>query len=215
MSKIDTREEDLKGFLNHFQQKRYPKDEEIVGPGDAADTLYYIVEGSLVVALEDDSGQEVILAYLKPGEFLGEMGLFMEQSTRNALVRTRTETVLAEISYDEASKIINGPDTSGALAMMIGIGAQLSDRLLKTSRQVGLLAFHDVTGRIARTLLDMCDQPEAKSLPEGVRIPVTREEISGIVSCSIEMAARVLVILQQQGLITLEDNEFIVIHRTA
>lgn len=214
MSKIDTREEDLKGFLNHFQQKRYPKDEEIVGPGDAADTLYYIVEGSLVVALEDDSGQEVILAYLKPGEFLGEMGLFMEQSTRNALVRTRTETVLAEISYDEASKIINGPDTSGALAMMIGIGAQLSDRLLKTSRQVGLLAFHDVTGRIARTLLDMCDQPEAKSVPEGVRIPVTREEISGIVSCSIEMAARVLVILQQQGLITLEDNEFIVIHRT-
>ena len=214
MPKIDVREEDLKGFLSHFQEKRYPKDEEIVGPGDAADTLYYVVEGSLVVSLEDETGQEVILAHLNPGEFLGEMGLFVEQSTRNALVRTRTETVLAEISYEKVCEIVNGPSTEGSTALLVGIGSQLSDRLLKTSRQVGLLAFHDVTGRIARTLLELCERPDAERVPNGIRIAITREEISGIVSCSLEMAARVLIILEQQGLISIEDNKSILIHRS-
>ena len=214
MSEINLREQDLKHFLSHFQQRTYPKGEEIVGPGDPADTLYYVVEGSLVVSLEDETGQEVILSHLQPGEFLGEMGLFIEQSTRNALVRTRTESVLAEISYEEVCQIINGPSSEGSTALLIGIGVQLSERLLKTSRQVGLLAFHDVTGRIARTLLELSEQPEAEPVPQGIRIPITREEISGIVSCTIEMAARVLVILEQQGLITQEGNKSIIIQRS-
>ena len=212
MAKLTISDEDLKGFLTHCHRRRYPKNVQIVIPGDAADKLYYIVEGSLVVLLEDDTGQEVILTYLNPGEFLGEMGLFVEQSTRNVLVRTRTDSVLAEISYDRVNHIINDKNAEGAIALLIGIGVQLSDRLLKTSRKVGLLAFHDVTGRIARTLLELCEQPEAMTHPDGMQIKITRQELSRIVSCSREMAGRILTTLEQEGLITVEGKKTIIVH---
>lgn len=45
------------------------------------------MQGSVTVLLADDQGHELVLAYLKPGEFFGEIGLFSEQRGRSALVR--------------------------------------------------------------------------------------------------------------------------------
>jgi CRP-like cAMP-binding protein len=59
-------------------------------PGDPANTLYYVIEGSLAVCTEDEQGRELILAYISRGQFIGEMGLFVEQAQRESMVRTRT-----------------------------------------------------------------------------------------------------------------------------
>jgi len=212
VKKLQISAENLEKFLGNCHRRRYPKGVQLVAPGDPADTLFYIIEGSLAVTLEDENGQELILTYLNPGEFLGEMGLFIEQSTRNVMIKTRSESVLAEISYSRVNQLIHESNPEGAIALLIGIGAQLSDRLLKTSRKVGLLAFHDVTGRIARTLLDLCEQPDAMTHPDGMQIQITRQEISRIVSCSREMAGKIMANLEQQGLITVEGKKTIIVH---
>jgi CRP/FNR family cyclic AMP-dependent transcriptional regulator len=212
MNKLEINEESLQQILGNCHHKSYPKNARIVSPGDAADKLYYVVEGSLVVMLEDELGQEVILTYLNSGEFLGEMGLFVEQSTRNVLIRTRADTVLAEISYSRVIELIHDSDKEAAIALLIGIGSQLSDRLLKSSRKVGLLAFHDVTGRIARTLIELCEEPDALTHPDGMQIQITRQELSRIVSCSREMAGRIMASLEQEGLITVEGKKTVIVH---
>ncbi|MEZ5489491.1 MAG: cyclic nucleotide-binding domain-containing protein [Gammaproteobacteria bacterium] len=212
MNKLEINEESLQQILGNCHHKSYPKNARIVSPGDAADKLYYVVEGSLVVMLEDELGQEVILTYLNSGEFLGEMGLFVEQSTRNVLIRTRADTVLAEISYSRVAELIHDSNKEAAIALLIGIGSQLSDRLLKSSRKVGLLAFHDVTGRIARTLIELCEEPEALTHPDGMQIQITRQELSRIVSCSREMAGRIMASLEQEGLITVEGKKTVIVH---
>ena len=48
-----------------------------------------------VVSIEDEDGNEMVLAYLNKGQFFGEMGLFYEQPTRSAWVRTRTSLAVA------------------------------------------------------------------------------------------------------------------------
>jgi CRP/FNR family cyclic AMP-dependent transcriptional regulator len=83
-------------------------------------------------------------------------------------------------------------------------------RLRKTSRKVGDLAFLDVTGRVARTLLDLCKEPDALTHPDGMQIRVTRQEISRIVGCSREMAGRVLKVLEEQGLISVKGKTIVV-----
>ena len=66
-----------KSFLSHCHRRRYPAKSTIIYAGDQGDTLYYIIKGSVTVMIEDDSdGKEIILAYLNPGDFFGEMGLF-------------------------------------------------------------------------------------------------------------------------------------------
>ena len=212
MPKLLASNENLQAFLENCQQREYPKNEDIVRPGDPADTLYYVVQGSLVVMLEDESGQELILAYLNPGEFLGEAGLFVSQSTRNVLIKTRTETTLAEISYQQVIELVEQGSYQSAKALLISIGAQLSNRLLHTSRKAGMLAFYDVTGRIARTLLELCEEPDAMTHPDGMQIQITRQELGKIVSCSREMAGRILANLEREGLITVEGKKTIIVH---
>ena len=86
-----------------------------------------------------------------------------------------------------------------ALATTFMIGAQLSRRLLDTSRKAGRLAFLDVTDRIVRTLHDLAREPESMSHPQGTQLRVSRQELARLVGCSREMAGRVLKKLEAEG----------------
>jgi CRP/FNR family cyclic AMP-dependent transcriptional regulator len=86
----------------------------------------------------------------------------------------------------------------------------MATRLRNTSRKVSDLAFLDVTGRVARTLLDLCKQPDAMTHPDGMQIKITRQEIGRIVGCSREMVGRVLKSLEEQGLISAKGKTMVV-----
>ncbi len=72
------------------------------------------------------------------------------------------------------------------------------------------LAFLDVTGRVARTLLDLCKEPDAMTHPDGMQIKITRQEIGRIVGCSREMVGRVLKELEGQGLVSVAGKTMVV-----
>jgi CRP/FNR family cyclic AMP-dependent transcriptional regulator len=90
------------------------------------------------------------------------------------------------------------------------LGEQLSTRLLITSRKYQALAFMDVEGRIARTLLDLCKEPDAITHPDGMQLSITRQEIGRIVGCSREMAGRVLKELVDKELISAHGKTIVV-----
>ena len=72
------------------------------------------------------------------------------------------------------------------------------------------LAFIDVSGRIARCLIDLSSQPEAMILPNGRQIRITRQEIGRIVGCSREMVGRVLKTLEEQGMIETDGKAILI-----
>ena len=86
----------------------------------------------------------------------------------------------------------------------------MAERLRKTTRKVGDLAFLDVTGRVAGTLLELCKQPDAMTHPDGMQIKITRQEIGRIVGCSREMVGRVLKTLEDQGLVRVKGKTMVV-----
>ncbi|OQX30544.1 MAG: transcriptional regulator Crp [Candidatus Sedimenticola endophacoides] len=200
----------LTHFLSFCHRRRYPAKADIIHPGDPADILYYIVEGSVTIIMEDDEGKEIILTYLNKGDFIGEMGLFTPHPNRSVLVRTRTDCVLAEISYSRLEQLLDTELREHTKDLLYAIGAQLTQRLLHTSRKVSHLAFLDVTGRIAGTLLELCKQPDAMTHPDGMQIRITRQEIGRIVGCSREMAGRVLKSLEEQGLVSVKGKTIVV-----
>ena len=189
----------MERFLALCHRRRYPSKTAIIRPGDPANTLYYVIDGSLAVCTEDEQGRELILAYINRGEFIGEMGLFVETHHREVLVKSRSACELAEVSYERLVALFEGPLKDECPRVLFAIGSQLTRRLLHTSRKVSRLAFMDVTSRIARTLIDLCSEPEAMTHPKGTQIRISRQEISRIVGCSREMAGRVLKQLQIEG----------------
>lgn len=192
-------------FLSHCHRRRYPAKSTLIYAGDKSDSLYYIIQGSVTVIIEDDEGHEMIVAYLNDGDFFGEMGLFDQHDSRSAWVRAKTECEVAEISYAKFQELtVNHPE------FLFALGTQMAKRLRNTTRKVGDLAFLDVTGRVARTLLDLCNEPDAMTHPDGMQIKITRQEIGRIVGCSREMVGRVLKTLEDQGLVSVKGKTMVV-----
>ena len=192
-------------FLIHCHRRRYPAKSTIIYAGDKSDSLYYIVKGSVTVLIEDDDGHEMIVAYLNDGDFFGEMGLFDDKDSRSAWVRAKSECEVAEISY---AKFLEISETHPEF--LFSLGMQMARRLRATTRKVGDLAFLDVTGRVARTLLELCKEPDAMTHPDGMQIKITRQEIGRIVGCSREMVGRVLKTLEEQGLVLVKGKTMVV-----
>lgn len=188
-------------FLDHCHRRRYSSRTDVFRPGAPANSLYYVVSGSLSVISEEADGRELILGYVNAGEFIGEMGLFFAADARAVVVRTRVACELAEINYERLLQLFSGPLQAECPRILYAIGLQLSKRLLDTSRKASRLAFMDVSGRIVRTLHDLCQEPDALSHPQGTQIRVSRQELARIVGCSREMAGRVLKQLQEQGVL--------------
>ena len=193
-------------FLAAAHRRRYPARATIIYAGDRSDCIYYIIRGSVTVLVEDESGRELIVAYLNKGDFFGEMGLFLE--SRSAWVKARSECEVAELSLPKFRELAERD-----LSLLYAVGGQMAERLRRTNQKVSDLAFVDVTGRVARTLIDLAREPDAMTHPDGMQIKITRQELGRIVGCSREMVGRVLKTLVEQHLIAVK-GKTMVIHGT-
>lgn len=196
----------MDAFLQHCQRRRYPAKSTIIFAGEQGESLYYIIKGTVTVVLEDDEGREMIIAYINKDEFFGELGIFNEgDRNRSAWIRAKTDCEVAEISYSKFLELWRVyPE------VLFSIGSQIANRLKRTTRKVGDLAFMDVTGRVAGCLLELCKQPDAMTHPDGMQIKITRQEIGRIVGCSREMVGRVLKELEEQGLIEVHGKTMVI-----
>ena len=88
-------------FLEHCAIQTYSTKQLIIREGDPSNDLYYIINGSVTVVIEDTKGNEIVLAYLNPGEFFGEIGMFGDEHSRTASVRAKPKSEIASISYEK------------------------------------------------------------------------------------------------------------------
>lgn len=192
-------------FLAHCHRKRYPSKSSILSEGELGTDLFYVIDGSISVLTENEEGREILLAYLNPGDYFGEMSMFFPDHKRSAFVRTRTECEIARISHQRL-KELDGifPE------LLFQIATQLAHRLMKINRRFSDLAFTDVQGRVARTLLDLCKEPNAVTHPDGMQIKITRRELSRFVGCSREMVGRALKSLEESNLIEVSGKTIVV-----
>lgn len=209
MALIPTSQPDpiLAWFISHCQINKQPAKTIFIHAGEAADTLFYIIKGSVMVTMKDDDDKEMILDYLNAGDFIGELAMFSpeKEPIRTASVKAKVACEVASISYSKFKQLVQvNPD------ILMKITAQIAQRLQATSQKVSDLTFLDVAGRIAQTLLQLTKQPDAMTHPEGMQIKMTRQEIGQIVGCSRETVGRVLKMLEEQKLIEAKGKTIVI-----
>ena len=68
--------ENIESFIRYCQIHEFKAKSSIIKVGEPSESLYFILEGSVTVLLEDEDGREMVASYLNPGDFFGEMGLY-------------------------------------------------------------------------------------------------------------------------------------------
>ncbi|MBI3560889.1 MAG: cyclic nucleotide-binding domain-containing protein [Gammaproteobacteria bacterium] len=199
-------------LLRHCYIRQFPKKGVIVNTGETADSLFCLIKGSVKITVMDEDHNEVVLTYLNPGDFIGEIGLFYRIKHRIASVRARTPCEVAEIKYEHLDYLFKHDLKEFHADILSAIGLQLAQRLLKTTRRITQLVHMDVSGRVARIILDLCREPGAMSHPEGTQIHVSRQEIARMAGCSRETVGRILRQMAEDGMVDLNGMDIVIYH---
>ena len=99
-------------LVTHGKISLYGMGEALVTRGQAGESMFVILDGSVEVVGKTGTGPRVILAKLGPGEFFGEMSL-LTGSPRNATVRAEVDTLVLEIRKKDLSPLIQAHGKSG------------------------------------------------------------------------------------------------------
>lgn len=196
----------IQELLQHCRRSRYRAGSLLLHRDSPGDTLYLVLKGKLSVLEDDENGRELVLAYLNPGDFMGEMGLFADKPKRSAWIKAKTHCELAEISYERFSRL-----QQQSPHLLEPVIEQMTRRLRDTSRRFRNLAFEDVRNRVEATLHDLAREPDAMTHPDGMQLKITRIELGRLVGCSREMVGRVLHEMESEELISTRGHT-IVLH---
>jgi CRP-like cAMP-binding protein len=174
-------------------KRRFKRGEPIVEQGKKSNALSIILTGRARVVTTDARGREVIIATLRPGDYVGEMSL-IDNEPHSATVRTEIQTDALVLGRPEFARCL--PENSSmAYAVMRG----LVQRLRQADRKIESLALMDVYGRVARALLEFATQDlQGNSV---IRDKVSRQDLAKMVGASREMVSRVMKDLEERGFI--------------
>jgi CRP/FNR family cyclic AMP-dependent transcriptional regulator len=178
-------------------RKRVERGAFVVRAGDSTDSLYILLSGRAKVTNSDEEGREIILAWLGPSEFFGEMGL-IDSSPRSASVIAVEPCELLNIGRDAFHRCMQDNFQVAQKLMRI-----LVRRLREADRKIESLALLDVYGRVARLLLDMSVEEDGKRI---VKKKITKQDMARMIGASREMVSKVMRDLELSGYIVCEGD---------
>ncbi len=188
--------------LNAILRRRvFAAGANIVTVEEPGEQVYILLDGTVKVFVYQVNGREVILAFLGPGDTVGEMSL-VDSAGRSANVVTlepSTCLVMDRAAFHESLRSIRN--------LSYNLARLLSRRLRLANEQIQALSTLDLRGRLARQILAFAEQ---YGRPEGtaVRIPLrlTQTDLAALVGASRERVNQVIVDFKHQGLIAVDPS---------
>ncbi len=192
---------DLSAVQKHVFEKRAERGEILFFEGDAADVLYFVVEGVVKVFKTSADGKEQIFSIIRPGDSFNDVPVFsgginlasagaMSAVTLNGIKKKELDWIIKEYPM-VALNIIN----------------VLSRRVEELMTLVEDFSFRRVSGRVAKILLEYTGRES------GEKPRLTQQEIAAMIGTAREMVGRSLKSLEGEGAIRIERNRIIIADR--
>lgn len=168
---------------------------------EVADACYVVTAGRIAIANKSVDGRESMVAIMERGDLFGEMGLF-DGLGRSAEARALEASSVIRIPYDVLRSVWESKPE-----LLWSVVRLLSQRIRNTDEALADAFFLDVTGRTAKHLLEL-----AGDLDE-FEIPITQEELAGLVGASRERVNKAIASFLRLGWIEQSDRTYRILKR--
>ena len=138
---------------------------------------------------------------MEPGDLFGEMGLF-DGLGRSAEARALEPSSIIEISYAPVQALYEERP-----AELWSVVRLLAARLRSMDEALADSVFLDVTGRTAKRLLEMAGDSDEFTLP------VTQEELAGMVGASRERVNKAIASFVRLGWLDQNERRYLITNR--
>ncbi|SDX64096.1 cAMP-binding domain of CRP or a regulatory subunit of cAMP-dependent protein kinases [Amycolatopsis xylanica] len=197
--------EDRRFLLGLGSRRRHPRGELLLRQGDPTGHLLLITEGWVKISSSIPGGLELLTGLRGPGHLIGELAA-LYGAPRGADVHTVETVELVVITRERfLACLLDRP------AITIALVKQMADRVSEAENMRRWFAMHDVTKRIAASLLHLAQQHGVEG-PAGlvIRIPLTQQDLANHVGATRRSVARAMTALRERGLITAANRRHVV-----
>ncbi len=168
---------------------------------DEPDHLYVTLSGRIAMVNRSIDGRESVVALMEEGDLFGEMPLFDKQNRSTDARALEPSTALA-IPYGPLRTIYEAqPQQLWRVVELMTNRIRAMDGVLADS------VFLDVTGRTAKRLLEIAGDADDFALP------VTQEELAGMVGASRERVNKAIASFVRLGWIEQRDRRYHILNR--
>ncbi len=183
------------------EQRKLRRGDTLFVEGDISSELFVVVSGRIAIAKRSGDGRESVIALMERGDLFGEMPLFDSQG-RSAQARALEPSQVVTIPYTALREVYESrPD------LLWGVTEMLTQRLRVLDEALADSMFLDVTGRTAKRLLELAGDAEEFSLP------VTQEELAGMVGASRERVNKAIASFIRLGWIEQQERRYRIVDR--
>lgn len=175
-------------------RRRYAREQIVIEAGTKPESLYLILSGNVAVETADAEGNELLLAYMFPRDFFGEMGLLPGVDARSARIRARSDCQLLEVAYRSFLELAQHHP-----ALWLELCGQLASRLRAVNRRLAALPSLNVADRVWMVLSELAERSDAPRIEQGRVIRLTREEIGRLAGCSRDVVGLALRDFEREG----------------
>ncbi len=169
--------------------------------GDQPDQLYVTLSGRIAMVNRSVDGRESVVALMEDGDLFGEMPLFDSQK-RSTDARALEPSTAISIPYGPLRSIYETNPTQ-----LWRVVALLAKRLRAMDGVLADSVFLDVTGRTAKRLLEIAGDHDEFALP------VTQEELAGMVGASRERVNKAIASFIRLGWLEQRDRRYVIVKR--
>ena len=194
-------EDVLERIVDEVDDRDLQRGDIIFREDDPPDELYIVLSGRIAIVNKSIDGRESMVALMEPGDLFGEMGLF-DRKGRSAQARALEDSVVTCIPYLPVRSLYE--ETPIYLWQVIQM---LAGRLRNMDEALADSVFLDVTGRTAKKLLELAGESEEFSLP------ITQEELAGMVGASRERVNKAIAAFVRLGWIEQMDRSYRITNR--
>ena len=143
--------------------------------GDPPEALYLVLRGRIAIALANPiDRRESVVALMEANDLFGEMGM-LDDGPRSAMARALEPTTVLSVPYGPVFEMFDENPK-----LLWNVTRLLAQRIRVTDEALADSVFLDVTGRTAKRLLELANGTDEFALP------VTQEELAGMVGASRE-----------------------------
>ncbi|MGZ8735303.1 MAG: Crp/Fnr family transcriptional regulator [Acidimicrobiia bacterium] len=155
--------------------------------GDPSTELFVVVEGNIAIATKSTDGRESLVAVMEAGGLFGELGLF-DDGPRSADARALTPATVVALGFEHVREVLREqPDLLWIVVRLLALRLRATDEALADA------VFLDVPARTAKRLLELAGDEDE------VELPMTQEDLAGLVGASRERVNKALALFVKLG----------------
>jgi CRP/FNR family cyclic AMP-dependent transcriptional regulator len=169
--------------------------------GDSASELFLVQAGRIAIANKSADGRESVVALMEPGDLFGEISLF-DGLGRSAAARALEESTVLAVRYEDVRRMFDEDPT-----LLWRVVELLATRLRTTDEALADSVFLDVPGRTAKRLLELAGDGDQ------FQLPVTQEELAGMVGASRERVNKAISAFVRLGWLEQRERRYRIVDR--